>query len=154
MIPRRILFCTDFSENSRNARQYAIEYAKAFKAQLHVLHVINSSQIGYPSMSEAIPIDIRAALEGIEESVDTALSLLHDECASEGAEPKTHTRIGLPAYEIVDFANENSIELIVMGTHGWTGLKHLVMGSTAENVVRTATCPVLSIKPGELGKDM
>ncbi len=146
MIPKRILFCTDFSENSRPAQQLAVEYAQAFGAQLVVLHVINSSRIGYPSLEERIPVDIKETLDRIQEAVEKALGLVCSECASSHVDVKTWSRIGIPAREIIRFAHEESVDLIVTGTHGWTGFKHLIMGSTAANVVRTATCPVVTVR--------
>lgn len=146
MLPQKILLCTDFSENSKPARQHAMDYAKAFDAGLVILHVINSSRIGYPSLEEGIPVDIRSALSDIQLSVEKALSLIATECCMDLAQVQTSVRIGTPALEIVRFAEEESIQLIIMGTHGWTGFKHLIMGSTAENVVRTARCPVLTVK--------
>ena len=92
----------------------------------------------------------------IEESVKKAFELMVQECGTTCQNVKTYSRIGVPANEIVRFAQEESIDLIVMGTHGWTGFRHLILGSTAENVVRTAMCPVLTVKspasePEELG---
>jgi universal stress protein A len=146
MIPKRILFCTDFSENSRAAQQLAVEYAQVFGAQLLVLHVINSSRIGYPSLEERIPVDIKETLDRIQEAVEKALGLVRSECASFDVDVKIWSRIGIPAREIVRFAQEESVDLIVTGTHGWTGFKHLIMGSTAENVVRMAACPVVTVR--------
>lgn len=146
MVPKKILFSTDFSENSTAARERAIDYARVFTAELAIIHVINSSQIGYPSPEEGVPLDIRSALDGIQQSVDKALELIGTECRRMLPSVSTHCRIGTPAYEIVRFAREEKVQLIVMGTHGWTGFKHLIMGSTAENVVRTATCPVLTVR--------
>jgi universal stress protein A len=146
MLPKKILLCTDFSDNSKPARQHAADYANAFEAELMVFHVINSSRIGYPSLEEGMPLDIRSALSDIQQSVEKALSLIATQCRKELAQVQTSVRIGTPAREIVRFAEEESIQLIVMGTHGWTGFKHLIMGSTAENVVRTARCPVLTVK--------
>ena len=146
MIPKKILFATDFSENSSKARQCAIDYAKAFNAEIFIIHVINSSTIGYPSLERGVPLDIRTALEAIQESVDKALELLAEKCSASVSNVHTTSRIGVPAYEIARFAKENAIELIVMGTHGWTGFKHLILGSTSENVVRTADCPVLTVR--------
>jgi universal stress protein A len=145
MIPKKILFCTDFSENSRPALEYALDYAKTFGAELMILHIINSSQIGYPSLEEGVPVDIRSALDSIQHSVSKALDLISNECSGVSG-VSTHSRVGSPSYEIVRFADETSAGLIVMGTHGWTGFKHLIMGSTAENVVRTADCPVLTVR--------
>lgn len=146
MLPKKILFCTDFSENSSAACRLAIGYAETFNADLLILHVINSSQLGYPSLDEGIPVDIRSVLDGIQESVDRALELISKECRAGLSSVEVHSRIGRPALEIVRFADEHSAGLIVMGTHGWTGFKHLIMGSTAENVLRTANCPVLTVR--------
>jgi nucleotide-binding universal stress UspA family protein len=146
MVPKKILLCTDFSENSRGAQQLAVDYAQAFGAQLVILHVINSSRIGYPSLEERIPIDIKETLNRIQDAVDKALGLVCAECTSSSLDVKTYSRMGTPAREIVRFAQEESVQLIITGTHGWTGFKHLIMGSTAENVVRTATCPVITVR--------
>lgn len=148
MLPERVLFCTDFSENSRPALRVAIDYAKTLRSEMVILHVINSSQVGYPSLEEGIPMDIRAALESIQESVDKALELIASECRKSLDSVRVASKIGNPAYEIVRFADQNSIGLVIMGTHGFTGFKHLIMGSTAENVVRTSNCPVLTVRSG------
>jgi universal stress protein A len=146
MLPQKILLCTDFSDNSKPARQHAMDYARAFNAELMILHVINSARIGFPTLEEGMPVDIRLALSDIQQSVEKALSLIAADCRKELAQVQTAVRIGTPPSEIVRFVEEESIQLIVMGTHGWTGFKHLIMGSTAENVVRTARCPVLTVK--------
>lgn len=147
MVPKKMLFCTDFSENTLPARQAAVEYAEAFGAELLILHVINSSQIGYPSLEDRVPVDIRETLEKIQESVDKALKLIVAECSKTlGRVVSSSSRIGIPAHEIVRFADKESVDLIVMGTHGWTGFRHFIMGSTAENVVRTSNRPVLTVK--------
>ncbi len=146
MIPKRILLCTDFSENSLAAREYAVDFAAAFDASLSILHVVNSSRLGFPAFEVGVPFDLQEILKGIEESVKKAFELMVQECGSACRDLKTYSRIGVPANEIVRFAQEESMDLIVMGTHGWTGFRHLILGSTAENVVRTATCPVLTVK--------
>jgi universal stress protein A len=149
MVPQKILFSTDFSENSIAARECAVDYAEGFGAELVILHVINSSQIGYPSLEEGVPLDIRSALEGIQQSVDKALELIGTDCRKVLESVSACSRIGIPASEIVRFARDEKMDLIVMGTHGWTGIKHLIMGSTAENVVRTASCPVLTVRSSQ-----
>jgi nucleotide-binding universal stress UspA family protein len=149
MIPKKILFCTDFSENSRPAFEYAVDFAQTFGAEMTILHVINSSRLGYPAFEVGVPFDLQAVLSSINESVEKAFQGLASECKGcAGLETKTASRMGVPANEIARFAEEESMELIVMGTHGWTGIRHLVLGSTAENVVRTARCPVLTVKSG------
>ncbi len=146
MIPKRILLCTDFSENSLPARDCAIDYAKAFSAGLQVLHVVNSSRLGYPAFEAGVPFDLQGVLLNIEEEVRKAFEEVKQEMSARLENVSTYSRVGVPATEIVKFAEENEIELIVMGTHGWTGFRHLILGSTAANVVRTAKCPVLTVK--------
>ncbi len=146
MAPKKILVCTDFSENFEPARQCTIEYAKAFKAELIFLHVVNSRLLGYPTFEDRIPVDMALLQQNIEEGVDQELEALVKQSKAELGQVQAFFRTGAPAEEIVRFANEQAVDLIVMGTHGWTGLRHLVLGSTAENVVRTATCPVLTVR--------
>ncbi len=146
MIPKNILLCTDFSENSRPAREIAVDYAQAFGARLTILHVVNSSRLGFPAFEMAVPVNVQEVLKALEESVEKGFATLVEECKKTLSNVATYSRIGVPANEIVRFAEEASVDLIIMGTHGWTGFKHLVLGSTAENVVRTANCPVLTVK--------
>ncbi len=156
MVPKKILLCTDFSENSRPAREAAIDYAHAFGAGLAILNVVNSSRLGFPTFEMAVPVNVQEVLKAIEESVEKAFVALVEECKKTLRDVTTHARIGVPAYEIVRFADEESVDLIVLGTHGWTGFKHLILGSTAENVVRTARCPVLTVKSssGDLNTEL
>ncbi len=154
MIPQKILFCTDFSENSLAARECAIDYAKAFNAGLLVLHVVNSSRLGYPAFEAGVPFDLQGVLLNIQEEVRKAFDEVKEELGAELGEVSTHSRVGVPSAEINKFAEENGVELIVMGTHGWTGFRHLILGSTAENVVRTAKCPVLTVKSSEGSEDI
>ena len=147
MIPKTILLCTDFSENSVPARICAKAYAKAFEAKLTILHVVNSRLVGYPSFEDRVTVDMALLTTNIEAGVAEELELLANDCRLELPDVDAQFRSGAPAEEIVRFADENSTDLIIMGTHGWTGLKHLVLGSTAANVVRTANCPVLTVRP-------
>lgn len=149
MIPKKILFCTDFSENSESARECAIDYARAFGANLLVLHVVNSSRLGYPAFEAGVPFDLQGVLLNIEAAVKKAFDEVQQELGEQLQNVATFSRVGVPSAEIKKFAEENSIDLIVMGTHGWTGFRHLILGSTAENVVRTAKCPVLTVKSSE-----
>jgi nucleotide-binding universal stress UspA family protein len=146
MIPRKILFCTDFSENSQAAKEVAVEFSEKFDAKLIILHVVNSSRLGYPAFEMGVPFDLQAVLKAIEDSVQKNFAEIEEECCKSLKEVQTASRIGVPSNEIVKFAEEEGIDLIVMGTHGWTGFKHLILGSTAENVVRIAGCPVLTVR--------
>ena len=146
MIPKRILVCTDFSENSIPARECAVDYAKAFNASLLVLHIVNSSRLGYPAFEAGVPFDLQGVLLNIQEEVRKAFEEVKQDLSAQIESVSTHSRVGVPASEITKFAEENANDLIVMGTHGWTGFRHLILGSTAANVVRTAKCPVLTVK--------
>ncbi len=150
MVPKKILFCTDFSENSRPARELAVEYAKAFGAQLLILHVIDYKDFpGFVDWAEKL----RELLEATKRSANERLELIAKECAPMVKDVKTYCRSGVSAVEIVAVANEESVELIVVGTHGRTGVKHLVMGSVARSVLKTARRPVLIVEgPADKGE--
>jgi universal stress protein A len=145
MATQRILLCTDFSENCMPARRKAVEYAKAFGASLAVLHVVDS-WAGFPAYEFRIPIDVREVVANIESSAKADIEKLANELRSEVKDVTPYCRVGVPAEEIVNLADEASMDLIVMGTHGWTGFKHFLLGSAAENVLRTANCPVLIVR--------
>lgn len=145
MATQRILFCTDFSENSLPARDKAVEYAKAFAASLAVVHIVDS-WAGFPAYEFRVPIDVREVVANLEASVKEDLEKLADELRREVPNVTTYCRVGVPAHEIVNVADEAAMDLIVMGTHGWTGFKHFLLGSAAENVLRTANCPVLIVR--------
>jgi nucleotide-binding universal stress UspA family protein len=150
MVPKKVLVCTDFSENSVRARVTAVEYAKAFNAELLILHVVNSRLLGYPTLSDRVPVETALVQDHIREAVDEELDIIANDCRRElASDVIVYSRTGSPADEIVRLAEEESVGLIVMGTHGWTGFRHLIVGSTAENVVRQANCPVLTVRSSE-----
>lgn len=150
MVPKKILLCTDFSENSVGAREYAIDFANAFDADLLILHVLNSSRLGFPAFETGVPFDLQEVLKSVEDSIQSALNATAEECRRVlKGNLLIFSRIGIPSNEIVKLADEEKADLIIMGTHGWTGFKHLVLGSTAENVVRTSVCPVMTVKSSE-----
>jgi universal stress protein A len=146
MLPKKMLVCTDFSENSTAARLLAIDYAKVFRAELLILHVVNSRLMGYPTFADRVPVEMALVQKNIEEGVREELELLANDCRRDVMQVTVHSRAGAPAEEIVRFADDNEANLIIMGTHGWTGVRHMILGSTAENVVRTAHCPVLTVR--------
>jgi nucleotide-binding universal stress UspA family protein len=148
MIPKKILFCTDFSENSRPAWELAVDYAKAFGAHLLILHVIDFP--GYVDWSEKL----HELVEAAERVANERLQLMAKECAPLVQDVQTYCRTGTtPAGEIVALVQEESVDLIVVGTHGRTGVKHLVMGSVARSVLKTAHRPMLIVEaPVEKGE--
>lgn len=158
MIPRNILLCTDFSENSSPARDIAINFAEAFKANLSILHVVDTSgldllnfteapDVAFPSYGAAIPVKLTDEIQrSVKENTLKALEQIRLDALDKVKNVSVHYAQGVISVEIVKFAEENSIDLIVLGTHGRTGFTHLIIGSTAENVVRMAKCPVLTVK--------
>ncbi len=146
MSPKRILLCTDFSENSEPALQCALEHAKVFQAALLILHVTDS-WAGFPSYEHGVYLNIQEVVQSREESALAKLEHILEEHGEIPTDVKTYSRIGVPAQEIVRLADEESVDMIVMGTHGWTGFRHMLLGSVAENVLRTAKCPVLVVRP-------
>ncbi len=153
MTPKKVLFCTDFSENSEPAGQLAAAYANAFGAQLLIVHVINSNRLPNPVdwvAEEHNPEWADEALERLlkltKDSANAQLESLAKECGNQVGDVKTYCRIGLPPNEIVSLAAEESVDLIVAGTHGRTGVKHLVMGSISRGVLKMASQPVLIVK--------
>jgi nucleotide-binding universal stress UspA family protein len=137
---KRILVPCDFSDTSVAAVRYAIALARNFGARLHVLHVGDRAQSQFES---EFPI-------GLEGAVGDAVRerLLRIVTPQEKVElnPEFAVRPGTPAAEIVRYAQDANIDLIVMGTHGRGLVGHMVMGSVAEKVVRTASCPVLTVR--------
>lgn len=142
----RILVPTDFSEPSDAALEYARALAQRFGASLHLLHVIepiaatgvfsNEFYIGNtPGIYETLVKEAQAKFAERVSSADRA-----------GYGTTTEVMTGQSAQTIVDYAEDRHFDLIVMGTHGRTGLAHLLMGSVAEHVVRRAACPVLTVR--------
>jgi nucleotide-binding universal stress UspA family protein len=144
---QRILVPTDFSKESNAALQYGVGLAEAFYAQLHLLHVLEVIAGAEPLIWQ---IDQRKAIEARIEAAawDELRRLLP---AADQARFKAELALewGSPLEEIIRYAAEHAIELITMGTHGRGGVKRLVIGSVAENVVRSARCPVVTIRQPE-----
>ena len=142
----RVLVPTDFSEFSRLAVTYACAMAERFGAQLHVLHVVPDPAMLVP---EAAVFSVESMQAQSDRLVADAQKLLRQiPEGSQGSEPVIRdVRVGAAFLEIIDYAKSQDIDLIVIGTHGRSGLSHILMGSVAERVVRAAPCPVLSVKP-------
>jgi nucleotide-binding universal stress UspA family protein len=141
-----ILVPTDFSVYSDAALEYARAIAAQFRSTLHLLHVIDAQLVAGPPGSE---IYIGESAELHAELFDNAKDRLAQRAARPAGAPFTVTTeviVGTSAPAIIDVAAGRGIDLIVMGTHGRTGLAHLLMGSVAERVVRFAPCPVLTIR--------
>jgi universal stress protein A len=142
----RILVPTDFSETSDAALRYARTLAETFSASLHLVHAFEDPYAAgalAPEVYGAVPQELRdSALQLAATNLDERLSTA-DRDRFRGT---TAVVMGAPAAAIVKYATDHGIDLIVMGTHGRGGVAHLLLGSVAEKVVRTAPCPVLSVR--------
>jgi universal stress protein A len=142
----KVLFPTDLSETAAEAQLYACALAEQFGAELHVLSVMQDVALMSPDPN--IPWVIPASsLDEVRESLETTLANVPDATWSAGRLVQRVIRMGTPYVEITRYAEEQEIDVIVIGTHGRTGLTHLLLGSTAEKIVRKAPCPVLTVHP-------
>jgi nucleotide-binding universal stress UspA family protein len=144
---QRILVPIDFSEHSKNALKYAVPFAEKFKASIDLLYVVEPTiypadfsfgQIGFPNVEEELRTRGSHELE----------NLIAKEIAGK-VDARKIVRTGKPFYEINQYALEENSSLIIIATHGHTGMEHILFGSTAEKVVRKAPCPVLVVRYGE-----
>ena len=141
----RILVPVDFSEHSERALDEAVGLAKRFGAELHLLHCY---QI-YPVGAVGFPYDV--ALPGsyeraVRESATACLSGWREKAAAQGVRVEQHLSVDFPSHGIVDLAEKLPADLIVIGSRGLSGVKHVLLGSVAERTIRIATCPVLTIR--------
>ena len=141
---KNVMVATDFGEAADAALRYGRELAGRLGATLHLVHVVETSYVGV-GVETYVPVlpDVDGELE------EAARRRLNGLIESIGDGPRTIPSVlpsSVPSVAIMDYARAHDIDLIVMGTHGRSGLAHLVMGSVAERVVREASCPVLTIK--------
>lgn len=149
---RSILLPTDFSECGNFARSYAASLARKFGASIIAVHVIEPMvpTLGYSGMTEPLPIaDIADQLET---SAERELPRIAESEDCSGLEIEEVIVHGEAAAEIVRVAKDRNVDLIVLSSHGRTGLGRILFGSTAEAVVRHASCPVLVVKPARTGE--
>jgi universal stress protein A len=139
---RRILCPIDFSPPSQAALDAALEMARQYDATLTLLHVHQPAAV----VPDGVVIMPPAALQGMFDAGDKLLARWREVAEGHGVKTSTTTRLGGPADEILRVARDEQHDLIVIGTHGRTGLKHVILGSVAERVVRGASCPVLTVR--------
>ena len=138
--PHHLLVPTDFSPDAERALDYAIALARTLHAQVTLLHVISAVYWATGEVPGALSATVLEELEAIaQQSLEQALQRVRD-AGLEGEALVVH---GSPFECIVAAARDQGIDLIVMGSHGRTGLRHVLLGSVAERVVRLAPCPVL-----------
>lgn len=142
---KKILVPTDLSDCSVAASVQARQLAAKFGAQVHVLYILDDSvaMVPEPMAMAGLP-DVVSLRKTMSESLDTWTSQYFGDHSD-----TVHTlRTGTDHVEIIRYAREEDIDLIVLGTHGATGLEHALLGSVTERVVRKAPCPVLTVRPG------
>jgi nucleotide-binding universal stress UspA family protein len=143
---KKILVPIDFSECSRKALQYALPFARQFDAALTLLYVVEP--IPYTG-SEHYEMNLPLLEKQMREGAEKNLAELAEKEIGDRARVEKSVRSGRPFAEIINAAETRDIDLIVISTHGHTGLKHVLLGSTAERVVRHAPCPVLVVREQE-----
>ncbi len=148
---KKVLVPIDFSDYSKRALKYAVNFTKQFNADLILIYVVepviyppdfSMGQIAIPSVD--LEMDKRASDE---------LEKLAKKEIPEEIKVKALVKTGKPFIEIIETASEEKIDLIIIATHGHTGVEHILFGSTAEKVVRKAPCPVLTIREPAKGFD-
>lgn len=136
-----ILVPTDGSRGTERAVEHALNLADTYDATIHIMYVIDMS----PSYHGVISSDYVEELEG--EGKD-AIEVIADQAEERGIPVERKIGRGIPAERILGYAEGNDIDLIAMGTHGRTGIGHLVLGSVTEKVVRRSDVPVLTARLG------
>ncbi len=138
----RILCPTDFSEVSTKAEAYATSLARYYGAALHLLHVDPPTPVMAPYGE--MPVDVRL-FEDQRQQAEHDLAAARDRARAAGVAADASIRGGYPAREVLDVADREHSDLIVLGTHGRGGFEHLLLGSVAEKVMRKAPCPVMVV---------
>ena len=147
IVLKQILVATDFSESADVAMAYGRDLARTFNARLHVLHAVEDVMLRYsPEVGFAAP-ELQKSLEAAAKR-DLDKLITEDDRKTLAIVPIITTAVNI-ASEIVDYAKGNAIDLIITGTHGRGAVTHLLMGSVAERVVRSAACPVLTVHAKE-----
>jgi nucleotide-binding universal stress UspA family protein len=138
----RVVAPVDLSEQSDMVVDHAVELALTYEAQLDLLHVVEEA--AYPTVYGIDPLT--PALPDVQKRAREAMNELAGRVDGRGAPVEVHVTSGYAARDIIDFAEESGAGLIVMATHGRTGLERFLIGSVAEKVVRSSTCPVFTLK--------
>ncbi|MDC1068713.1 universal stress protein [Candidatus Kapabacteria bacterium] len=138
---KNILLPTDFSEGSEKAFLHAVDIAKSMNAKIHVLHIIQ--QMVYPAGFEIAQNSFSNIEEALEKNANSHLSETSKRLSNLGIDNETHILMGKPSEQIIEFSNQEFVDLVVIPTNGAGGLEHFLFGSTTEKVIRGVSCPVL-----------
>jgi nucleotide-binding universal stress UspA family protein len=144
---KKILYPTDFSEYSLAALPYAVSIAKQNDAELYCLHVVDMPQEEYLTSEYMVPLNVPHVPEDkVLRTARARMERFVTENLSEIVKVESRVLVGIPFVEIIRYARDQSIDLIVIGTHGHSALAAMLLGTVAEKVVRKAPCPVLTVK--------
>jgi len=146
MINMRTILCpTDFSETSKYAFEYALQFAEEFAAKLEIIHVqVDESQVIALYMPEVTLQNVNKEIEeAAKQQLDDFLAPYSERLSKVRYEAKLIK--GTPYIKIIDAARDYDADMVVIGTHGRTGVEHALFGSTAEKVVRKSPCPVFTV---------
>ncbi len=152
----RILVPIDFSEMTEAVIEHACYLGRQLGSRLTLMHVVHVPPLAEastwldPVISPSIEQDIRKQMK---EKSTSRMTEIAESCKAEGVETDTVIKIGIPFDEIIKAIGDRDIDLVVMGTHGRTGLSHIIIGSVAERVVRRAPCSVFCINPKVLEEE-
>ena len=147
VVLKNILVATDFSEPSTVALAYGRDLARSYGSKLHLVHVLEDVATRYGPDVGFLPPDLQQNLESrSREELDALIN--DDDRRTLKLQLSVETRTSIPA-GLTEYANEHHIDLIIVGTHGRGPVKKFFMGSVAERVVRTAPCPVLTVRSHE-----
>lgn len=141
---KKILVPIDFSDYSKSALRYAVNFSKNFKAEMILIYVVEP--VIYPPDFSMGQIAIPSVNTEWDKRANQELDKLAKENIPDTVSFKTIIKTGKPFVEIVETANDLDVDLIIIATHGRTGIEHILFGSTAEKVVRKAPCPVLTLR--------
>ncbi len=144
-----IILATDFSDASREAAYHALLLAQTYNAELEALHVFDTSARNIPAQYYLTTGFEALFIDSIEATRQRGKDVLTELAKSFGIKVGTIFTEGDPGHEIIRIAEELNADLIVLGSHGYTGWKRFTLGSVAEFVVRHAPCPVFTVKPNE-----
>jgi nucleotide-binding universal stress UspA family protein len=142
----RILVPVDFSAESTRALEYAVALAVKVGGAVELLHVVEDPIASGAWGADAYVVNIPELLEELVADANGRLNAIKARCDAPGLLIKTRVVTGAPARMILGVAEAEHCSLIVMGTHGRSGLSHMLVGSVAERVIRTAPCPVLTVR--------
>ncbi|HYY28482.1 MAG TPA: universal stress protein [Chthoniobacterales bacterium] len=145
---RRILVPVDFSDHSKTTISYARRIALKNDATIYVLHVFQAPDYVVTPYTRRAQnsAEIRAQVSAAEQDARENLEIIRQELLARGVKAEMILRIGYPFEEIVLVANHFNVDLIVIGSHGQSGIRRMLLGSTTERVVEHADCPVLVVK--------